>query len=135
MADLPPPPPPFLPLNRQIGDIFLEEYPYSRNLRDYVEDEIPAGKTREELQLLAARYSIYLANHPGNKLKFEQILNLNKYGQLGGAKRKSKKSSKKVFKKKSSKKTKSLLGGAKKRKSKKSSKKSSKKNSKKTPKK
>ena len=45
---------------------------------------------------MAARYELYLKEHPGHKLNFDQILNLNEQGQLGGAKkRKSKKVSKK----------------------------------------
>jgi len=131
MADLPPPPRPRL--NPVWADLILEEYPYSKNLRDNVEGEVPPGKTREEMSLLAQRYNIYLARNRGHKLTFDQILNLDLNGQLGGAKkRKSKKTSKKVSKKKSSKKSKGQVGGAKKRKSKKSSKESSKKNSKKT---
>lgn len=129
MDNLPPPPRPRM-LLRQLG-----YYPWYSVLRDNIDEAnpLPGDLNQDQLHNLAERLTLYLRLHPGVKLRYDQILNLDLNGQLGGAKkRKSKKTSKKVSKKKSSKKTKSQVGGAKRRKSKKSSKKSSKKNSKKT---
>ncbi len=128
--------PPHIPrLRRHWADEDIEAYPYSKILKDNVVGNIPNGLPVDELRSLAARYAIYLAEHLGQKLTFDKIVNLNINGELleGGSRRKkSKKTSKKVSKKKSSKKTKTQVGGAKKRKSKKTSKKTSKKSSKKT---
>jgi len=129
MDNLPPPPRPRM-LLRQLG-----YYPWYSVLRDNIDEAnpLPGDLNQDQLHNLAERLTLYLRLHPGVKLRYDQILNLDLNGQLGGAKkRKSKKTSKKVSKKKSSKKSKGQVGGAKKRKSKKSSKKSSKKNSKKT---
>lgn len=130
MDNLPPPPRPRM-LLRQLG-----YYPWYSVLRDNIDEAypLPGDLNQDQLHNLAERLTLYLRLHPGVKLRYEQLVNLNEEGlmQGGARKRKSKKTSKKVSKKKSSKKSKGQVGGAKKRKSKKSSKESSKKNSKKT---
>ena len=130
--NLPPPPMPGMLLRG------INHYPWYSILRDNVANpRVPLDLEMDFLRNLAQRLNLYLRAHPDNQvLTYDQLVNLNENGQLGGAKkRKSKKSSKKVSKKKSSKKSANLVGGAKKRKSKKSSKKTSKKSSKKTSKK
>ncbi len=136
MENLPPRPPMLL---RQ-----MQGYPhYSILLHNIKSDNpLPVDLSLETLRKLAEKLRLYLNLHPGVKLGYDELVNLNeedfmhqggsrnkKTKKTSGKKTSSKKtSSKKTSSKKtSSKKTKSQVGGAKKRKSKKSSKKSSKK--------